>query len=192
VPKGSSAEHEKTSFNWLKFKAQRLRNALKESVSDMTFWRNYVVSPFTEEFVFRSCMLPLLVHQLGFTKAILAGPLFFGVAHLHHIVEGYFADELPLDLLVVQHCFQFAYTYLFGVYSSFLFLRTGDFFPCLVCHSFCNFMGFPNFRQLAHGFGARVKCALILVYVVGLGAFAATVGPLTEPSDFNNQVFIWY
>lgn len=180
------------TYDWFKFKLKLTRNLVKENITDLTFWRNYAVSPFTEEFVFRSCMLPLLVHQLGFAKSILVVPLFFGLAHLHHIIEGYCTGDQPLDFLILQHSFQFAYTYIFGLYSSYLFLRTGDFFPCFVGHSFCNFMGFPNFRQLLNDFAPRIKWFLLVVYVLGLVTFFCVIGWATDPSDFDNQVFIWF
>lgn len=181
-----------STLDWFKFKLKLTKNLVRENSTDLTFWRNYAVSPFTEEFVFRSCMLPLLVNQLGFTKSILIVPLFFGLAHLHHIVEGYFSKDQPLDFLIMQHSFQFAYTYVFGLYSSYLFLRTGDFFSCFVGHSFCNFMGFPNFRQLLNDFAPRIKWSLLVVYILGLVTFFCVIVSVTDPSGFDNQVFIWY
>lgn len=177
---------------WFKFKLKLSKNLVRDNVMDLTFWRNYAVSPFTEEFVFRSCMLPLLVHQLGFTKSILIVPLFFGLAHLHHIIEGYFSKDQSLDFLIMQHSFQFVYTYVFGLYSSYLFLRTGDFFSCFVSHSFCNFMGFPNLQQLLNDFAPKIRWSLSVVYVLGLVSFFCIIASVTDPSDFDNQVFIWY
>ncbi|EQC36573.1 hypothetical protein, variant [Saprolegnia diclina VS20] len=50
--------------------------------------RTYLYAPFTEEFVFRSCMAPLLLCA-GFSAGsiIVGSPLAFGVAHMHHFVE---------------------------------------------------------------------------------------------------------
>ena len=92
------------------FKPDNMLNKLQ----DFCFLRNYIVSPFTEEFVFRSCMLPLLVHNVGVSTAVFVTPLFFGLAHLHHIIEGLMFNESFMHLLV-QHLFQFTYTYIFGV-----------------------------------------------------------------------------
>lgn len=49
--------------------------------------RNYVVAPFAEEFVFRACMVPVLLPHLGAMATVLLCPLFFGLAHMHHLVE---------------------------------------------------------------------------------------------------------
>lgn len=41
--------------------------------------RNQIVAPFSEEFSYRSCMMPLLLQCLPPTTAILVNPLFFGI-----------------------------------------------------------------------------------------------------------------
>ncbi len=160
-------------------------------LKDLCFWRNYIISPFTEEFVFRGCMLPLLVQSLTNWQSILVAPLFFGLAHLHHIAEGYFVHGQELKHLILQHLFQFSYTYVFGVYSSYLFLRTGDLFSCFVSHSICNGMGFPNLRQLFGDFRPAVKHCILGVYVLGLVAFFYLVPSLTEPALYDNQTYVW-
>lgn len=191
---GTRNEREHDTFVAKQIKSLRLRYQryvlyMKFHLADMCFWRNYIISPFTEEFVFRSCMIPLLVQNLSFTSTVFIAPLFFGLAHLHHIIEGYFTNELPLAHLIGVHMFQFSYTYIFGVYSSFLFMRTGSLFSCFLSHSFCNFMGFPNFRQLMSDFDTKVKYSVAAVYIIGLVMFTALVGSLTEPSLFHNKVF---
>jgi len=158
-------------------------------LEDLCFWRNYLISPFTEEFVFRGCMLPLLCEHLSLTSSVLITPLFFGLAHLHHIIEGYFHNDIPLDMLIAQHCFQFTYTYIFGCYSSYLFMRTGNLFASFVSHAFCNCMGFPNVRQLLNDFDSRPRCCIMLAYVAGLVAFVLLMHSATEPSIFNNNIY---
>ena len=39
---------------------------------------------------------------------------------------------------------QLTYTSMFGWYASAVFLRTGRLAPCILCHTFCNFMGLPD------------------------------------------------
>lgn len=163
-------------------------------LNDPSMWRNYIVSPFTEEFVFRSCMLPLVVPTLGPTRAIFITPLFFGLAHLHHFIEGYLNRSQPVSHLVAQNVFQFSYTYLFGIYSSFLFVRTGSFLASFLNHSFCNYMGFPNVAELVSEgdnqddeneyyssglLSKRSRVAVSLVYVAGLTSFSLLLTTLT-------------
>uniref|UniRef100_A0A8C3SN40 CAAX prenyl protease 2 n=1 Tax=Chelydra serpentina TaxID=8475 RepID=A0A8C3SN40_CHESE len=56
-------------------------------LSDMRWLRNQVIAPLTEELVFRACMLPMLIPCTGQGPAIFTCPLFFGVAHFHHVIE---------------------------------------------------------------------------------------------------------
>ena len=172
---------------------KRLLQALvlecRTHLDDLCFWRNYLISPFTEEFVFRGCMLPLLCEHLGLAYSVFITPLFFGLAHLHHIIEGYFHNDMPLDMLIGQHCFQFTYTYIFGCYSSYLFMRTGNLCASFVSHAFCNCMGFPNVRQLLNDFDSRPRCFIMLSYVIGLATFIWLMHTVTEPSIFSNNVY---
>lgn len=146
--------------------------------------------PLTEEFVFRSCMIPLVYPCLGPTYTCLVVPLFFGVAHLHHIIEGYFFNEMPLDLVIVQHLFQFSYTYVFGIYSSYLYLRTGSLLAAVSSHMFCNYMGFPEVSDLVGSFPAWSRNVILFFYVLGCVVFFYSLSYLTEPHLYNNLVFI--
>ncbi|KAJ3337965.1 CAAX prenyl protease [Gonapodya sp. JEL0774] len=52
--------------------------------------RDYLVGPAAEEFIFRSCMVPLaLAAGWSQTSTVLLLPTVFGVAHLHHLYERY-------------------------------------------------------------------------------------------------------
>lgn len=163
---------------------------IKENSTDFVVLRNYLVSPFTEEFVFRSCMIPLVYQVLGGFYSMLVTPLFFGVAHLHHIIEGYFVTRLPLDILIAQHLFQFSYTYLFGIYSSYLFMRTGNFYASFASHVFCNFMGFPNINDLLYEFDRRATIVIVVSYLVGFVSFFCIIDFGTEPGFYGNGVFV--
>lgn len=57
------------------------------NVQDIVWLRNHIVAPFSEEFTFRACMMPLLLQSFHPITAVLLTPLFFGVAHLHHMIE---------------------------------------------------------------------------------------------------------
>lgn len=49
--------------------------------------RNHVMAPLSEEFTFRACMMPLLLHSFRPMTAVMITSLFFGIGHLHHIVD---------------------------------------------------------------------------------------------------------
>jgi prenyl protein peptidase len=134
-------------------------------VRSWLFCRNFVVAPLTEELVFRCCLMALLQPALGTAGAAWLAPLFFGVAHLHHLYGG----ETPA--LVAA---QFAYTTVFGWLAALVFTRTRSAPAVIVAHAFCNFMGFPD---VAGAFGhRRHQLLLSAAYVAGLaGAVALAV-----------------
>ena len=138
--------------------------------------RNLVIGPITEEIVFRGCMVPVLLGcGMSRTTTILISPLFFGVAHIHHIFAG-----VPL----MRVLFQFSFTTVFGWMSSFFFVRTGNILSPILAHSFCNMMGFPRFDP-----GHPQKYIIGGSFVVGLILFFVLAGPLTDPSIYNNTIF---
>ncbi len=169
-----------------KFQLDYLSNNLKDLVN----WRNYIICPFTEEFVFRGCMIPLVYPFLGSFNSMMVTPLFFGLAHLHHIVEGHVVNRIPLDTLIGQHLFQFSYTYLFGIYANYLFIKTGSFFGPFAGHIFCNYMGFPNINDLINEFDRRQKAIIIIFYAFGFYLFFNIIIYVNERNLFNNSVFV--
>jgi prenyl protein peptidase len=129
--------------------------------SSHLFWRNFVVAPITEEWIFRCCSLPLLAAAFDTTTAVWTAPLFFGLAHLHHYIGG-----TPLIQVLVQ----FTYTTVFGWMSACAFARTHSAFAPMLAHAFCNYMGLPAF---ASAFSSTYRGRWIVgpVYVVGLFGF---------------------
>ncbi|XP_040399383.1 CAAX prenyl protease 2 [Cygnus olor] len=150
-------------------------------LGDVRWLRNQVVAPLTEEFVFRACMLPMLVPCTGPGPAVLACPLFFGVAHFHHVIEQLRFRQGSVGNIFMSAAFQFSYTAVFGAYTAFIFLRTGHLAGPVLCHSFCNSMGFPAVgAALEH----PRRRALLPCYLLGVLLFLLLLHPLTEPSFF--------
>ncbi|XP_073905994.1 CAAX prenyl protease 2 isoform X2 [Castor canadensis] len=128
-------------------------------LTDMRWLRNQVIAPLTEELVFRACMLPMLAPCTGLGPAVFTCPLFFGVA------------------------FQFSYTAVFGAYTAFLFIRTGHLIGPVLCHSFCNYMGFPAVcAALEH----PQRRPLLAGYALGVGLFLLLLQPLTDPKLYGS------
>ncbi len=161
----------------------------RHCLSDLIWWRNHVVAPFTEEFTFRACMLPILLGYFTPGSAALVSPLFFGVAHLHHMAERLRQGQ-PLASAALISLFQMSYTTVFGVYSAFLFLRTGHLMAPVVVHGFCNFMGFPDFAEAANQ-PPRLRLVFAALYLAGVAAFFALLYPLTEPKMYHNIIYRW-
>lgn len=158
----------------------------RAGLSDLIWLRNHVVAPLSEEFTFRACMVPLLVTCFDADTVCLIVPLFFGVAHLHHLVERLWQGHSLLTALAVS-CFQFAYTTLFGCYSAYLFVRTGHLSAPFIAHAFCNHMGFPDIAGLCSE--SRGRLLLVVAYSAGLLLWSLLLVPLTQPSLYGNTVY---
>eukprot|EP00656_Telonema_subtile_P014197 TRINITY_DN17244_c0_g1_i2.p1 TRINITY_DN17244_c0_g1~~TRINITY_DN17244_c0_g1_i2.p1 ORF type:complete len:230 (-),score=31.28 TRINITY_DN17244_c0_g1_i2:307-996(-) len=141
-------------------------------------FRNYVIAPFSEEFVFRSCMCPLLLASgLSHTATVLVCPLFFSVAHVHHVLRG-----VPWPAILIQA----TYTCIFGWYAALLFLRTGHFLAPLLAHSFCNVMEFPPFGEIPR---RSDKHLCVFLYLGGSVCFYLLLPYLTQPSWYNSVFY---
>ncbi|KAJ8405381.1 hypothetical protein AAFF_G00318540 [Aldrovandia affinis] len=151
-------------------------------VSDMRWLRNQVVAPLTEELVFRASMLPMLVPCAGPTAAIFTCPLFFGVAHFHHVIELLRLRQGTVSAIFLSAVFQFSYTAVFGVYTAFIFIRTGHLLGPVLCHSFCNFMGFP---ALSTAVEHPQRLTLLSFYLLGVLLFLLILFPITNPAFYS-------
>merc|ERR1711953_719262 len=158
-----------------------------QCLTDWIWWRNHVVAPFTEEFAFRACMVPILLGHYSPTGAVIMSPLFFGIAHFHHMIERIRRGQDVKTAFFISS-FQFAYTTVFGMYSAFLFVRTGHLASCVIVHGFCNFMGFPDLVELIHQ-EPKKRLVLSALFCGGLGIFYLALFPATEPLLYSNDVY---
>lgn len=141
--------------------------------------RNYIIAPFVEEFVFRACMLPMLTASMGMKIGVLVCPLFFGIAHVHHLVEWYRWRQQPFIEALLVTVVQLCYTSVFGLYSAFLFVRTGHLVSPVVSHVYCNVMGLPDIEAIVN---SKYSVVLWIIYIFSLVSFFILLLPLTEPS----------
>ncbi|XP_055679955.1 CAAX prenyl protease 2 [Lutzomyia longipalpis] len=158
------------------------------SFCDILWLRNHVVAPLSEEFTFRACMLPILLQSFTPNVAIFLVPLFFAVAHFHHIIER-LRTGMEVKTAVTISCFQFSYTYIFGVYSAYLFTKTGHFVAPFVVHAFCNHMGFPDLMELSNHPNKRL---LQFLYILGLVSWIILLPIVTKPSMYSNNLYADY
>ncbi|XP_054710445.1 CAAX prenyl protease 2-like [Uloborus diversus] len=156
-------------------------------LTNVIWLRNHVIAPFFEEFTFRACMLPILVPCFGDKTSVILCPFFFGIAHLHLLNEK-LAHGAKFKVAILQSLFQFAYTTVFGAYSTYLFLRTGHVAAPFIVHAFCNHMGFPDFGQLL-SLEQPKKAIFMSCFAAGLFLWIMLLNPLTEPQIYNNSVY---
>jgi len=159
----------------------------RQSLRDWIWWRNHVVAPFSEEFTFRACMVPVLLGYYSQKQAIIISPLFFGVAHFHHMVERIRKGQGFIPSFLVS-MFQFAYTTVFGMYSALLFVRTGHLAAPFLVHAYCNFMGFPDFAEVVNS-EPRKRLFLSAMFVLGAISFYLLLDTLIDVELFNNNVY---
>ncbi|KAK3692756.1 hypothetical protein B0T22DRAFT_24839 [Podospora appendiculata] len=119
---------------------------LRELWEEWTFWRNYVAGPITEEILYRSASIPLMVAaQAPVKETIFLSPVLFGLSHFHHFYEFRLTHpQVPWAAAVARSVFQLTYTTLFGAYATFIFVRTGSLPAVCAVHAFCNAMGLPR------------------------------------------------
>ncbi|XP_023294298.2 CAAX prenyl protease 2 [Lucilia cuprina] len=174
-----------------------LQNDTLKVFLDMDFWksnfknilwiRNHVMAPLSEEFVFRACMMPLILQSFTPVTAVFITPLFFGVAHIHHIVER-LSMGMEFSTALIMSLSQLTYTTLFGFYSAYLFARTGHFVAPFLVHAFCNHMGLPDLQDLWQQHLWK-RIFLIICYFVGFIAWIIVLPLATEPELYRNNIF---
>lgn len=93
------------------------------NLTNLIWIRNHVMAPLSEEFTYRSCILPLLLQNFSPFTAILISPLFFGVgekipqikkkkfittnlflAHFHHMWERIHHMKMSFNLALKISC----------------------------------------------------------------------------------------
>lgn len=126
-----------------------------QTVATLSSWsgyRNYIAGPLTEEVIFRSVIIPLhLIAGISASSIVFLTPLYFGIAHVHHLYEFKLTHpHTPWLPAILRSTVQFAYTTLFGWFASFLYLRTGSIYPSVLVHSFCNWGGLPRLWGRPH------------------------------------------
>jgi prenyl protein peptidase len=151
--------------------------------------------PITEECLFRSAAVPLLLLAgSSLTRVILLSPLVFGLAHLHHFYEFRVTHpDVSLPLAVARSLLQLSYTSLFGIYATFLHLRTGSLLAVIIVHTFCNSMGLPRVwgrfepvwmteMEIAGPASRPWTVVYYLLLLSGMAAWYWGLFPLTEDS----------
>lgn len=165
---------------WMLPHEERLVYQMQQERRDILL-RNYLVAPVAEEVVFRACMVPLLLPHLGPVWTVIVSPAFFGVAHLHHMFEHLRSGDLGLLQALASVLIQTCYTSVFGMFSAFLFLRTGHILSPILAHSMCNILGLPQIWLVHQN---RHPLLVGVAYIIGLIGFLFLLFPLTDSKLF--------
>lgn len=92
---------------------------------------------------------------------------------------------------IIISSFQFVYTTIFGIYSAYLFVRTGHFMAPFIAHAFCNHMGFPDIQELIAQPDTKRKIFYML-YIAGFVFFLLLAPVLSNPALYGNTLYDTY
>lgn len=126
--------------------------------------RDLLVGPLTEELVYTSAIIVTLLQvspAVPINTLIFLPPVFFSIAHFHHAYQLHLKGFGLVPILLTT-CFQMTYTFLFGIFTNYVFLKTGSLWACFALHSFCNFMSVPKIK-------VKGKCWSFVYYFLLVG-----------------------
>ncbi|GAV04448.1 hypothetical protein RvY_14722 [Ramazzottius varieornatus] len=175
-------------FSLLWYNLHYRRRILRDTIYSWMWWRAYVVAPLSEEFVYRACLIPVIAWCYGTTTAVFLSPLAFGVAHLHHIFDRV-RHGAPVAEAISSTLFQIFYTFVFGVYSAFLFVRTGHIVAPILVHALCNRLGVPDVEPLVKGASSQ-RMVVGLTHLAGFTLWLIFLYPWTEPSLYGPRELV--
>lgn len=134
----------------------------------------------------------LLIAGVSLARTVLLSPVVFGLAHIHHFYEFRITNpQVPLPMAIARTVLQFSYTSLFGIYATFLFIRTGSLLAVILVHSFCNSMGLPRVwgrvepwwmtpEEASGKIGTRLTVVYYVLLFAGAAAWYQALVPLTD------------
>lgn len=166
----------------------------------MIFLRNLVAAPITEELVFRGLLVPLLA--IGYASVrddagvriysplsiMLRCPLWFALAHVHHLIERVRLGE-KLSFILIGTLLQITYTSIFGAIAAGFLMRTGNIYAPIASHMFCNYWGLPDISFMFPPAKNRVsdlafmypyRYLLLGMHALGLLVFFAVFATVTQ------------
>ena len=130
--------------------------------------RNYFIAPASEEITYR-----LVINQIlhlsqfkPFSSSLISSSL-FSLAHSHHyLLRNYTGYHVNL---AIAFC-QIFYTFLFALYASVIYWQSESVWGCIVLHSFCNLLEFPDFELINSD--RRLFYTTIVGLIAGFGQLA--------------------
>ena len=179
-------------------------------------FRSLVFAPITEEMVFRAVMVPALYIALIASPAAVAAqstghatspaadavgvpytpwavvcatPLWFGVAHVHHLIEK-LTSGWSIQNAMIATAVQLTYTSIFGVIATLLFMRTGSIYSAILSHIICNVVQLPDigfmtspgqsWNSNSYSCMYNYRYLHLIVHALGLILFSLLLLPMTE------------
>ena len=138
--------------------------------------KQIVIAPIVEEIYFRGIVFGLY-RDTGFfdqnpQTCIVVLPIYFAVAHAHQIILKRNEQWPVIKREMIIGVFRIIYTQVFGIYSGWVYIKTGSLWSAILLHSHCNFFGVPNFGLVFNSNIYLPKRIVIgVMYIVGTIGF---------------------
>ncbi|XP_015787924.1 CAAX prenyl protease 2 [Tetranychus urticae] len=108
-------------------------------------FRSYIIGPIIEEYLYRFLLTSLLIKCYSVESTILITAILFSLSHTHHhymaLLRSGSCDWSELGVHSLS-------TFLFGLYSGLLFVRTKSIVCLSLIHAFCNWMSVVRYSRL--------------------------------------------
>lgn len=116
---------------------------VRSMLCEVQIWRNCIVAPVTEEYLFRGILLSALLPSWSRFHAILISSLMFGLMHTHYFLFKVLTGVGPYDPGEASRVlFQCCYTTIFAFYNAYVYLASGHLISPILVHVFCNIVSF--------------------------------------------------
>mgnify|MGYP003475702095 CR=1 FL=1 len=112
----------------------RFKKILTQEI-DYLFIKRVIMAPVIEEIFYRYFFY-LDFKSYKPLAYVMVSSVVFGVSHIKH-------DQRPRSNILM-----FTMTFLFGLYSTMVFLKTKNLICCIAVHSMCNLIGPPSAKRL--------------------------------------------
>lgn len=128
--------------------------------------RNLLFAPVSEELVFRSLIVAVMVSSYVTQREASSDALtetsfdvvaegrvwslcvlvpgWFALAHIHHLLEKIIVQKQSLAPALIGTAVQLTYTSIFGAIATYLYLRSACIVAPIVSHMICNYVGLPD------------------------------------------------
>ena len=136
-------------------------------------------------------------------------PLYFALAHVHHLIEKV-RNGTTLVPALLGTLVQMSYTSIFGIIAALLFMRTGSIFPPIISHIICNYASLPdtgfmyppptlkstlshnnsnnsNANQSEYSCLYAYRQSLIVIHIGGLVFFVVFIMPITQHAALSSM-----
>lgn len=107
--------------------------------------RDYLVGPLSEELVFRGAGIAMYEAADALSRGAIENSLLFGMSHCHHGISAWYHGRLSLNRAIIGTLLHIFMTTVFGIVASEILIRTGSVWASFAVHSFCNWVGPPDF-----------------------------------------------